>query len=122
MNCIICYEDFSKKNQFNKKYCKCNYNIHLECFYLVKIKNKYLCPICRIKDNLKKISIYSIFNERNLLIDKLNNLLIYLVSCGFIGFLLALFLSLVVTIFYILPKFFYLIIYEKIDKLIYLHY
>lgn len=115
MNCIICYEDFSEKNQLIKKHCKCNYEIHLECFNLVKEKNKYLCPICRIKDNNIKINIYSIFNETNIFIDNLNHLLIYLVGCGFFGFIMALLLSLIVTMFYILPKFFYLIIYEKIN-------
>ena len=116
MSCIICYENFSDNPIYQSKYCKCNYDIHLECFNIMRKKNKYLCPICRIKDNTNNISLYEIFNERTDFLNILNQLLLFLVGCGFFGFILALALSLIVTIIYIIPKFIILYTNERYTR------
>ncbi len=74
--CIICFED-SNKNIIKCYYCKnCMDN---DCYKLYKYHNKYdiliKCPICKlyidihINNIIKKISDFSVFFVKNLLIE-----------------------------------------------------
>lgn len=59
MRCLICLEDIDK-NPFVSKNCKCKVYYHKECFeYFLKNSN-FICPICRIKENILEKSFFNL--------------------------------------------------------------
>lgn len=58
-NCIICYDYININNKKNNIILKCGHNYHKHCiieWFEYNIPN-YLCPICKKKQNLKRIKI-----------------------------------------------------------------
>ena len=51
LDCIIC---LTKTRQKSLSKCKCQYNIHRNCYKKFLENSKFICPICRKQQKKKK--------------------------------------------------------------------
>lgn len=122
MRCIICLDDTynydSPLHLHTRKTCGCLYNIHEQCFSQLLPGQKYSCLICR--NHFRKNSTFQTIasDNNNLLIYYTNQFILYIMrEPNILTFILALLLSFIITIIYIIPALLAITIYEKITTI-----
>ena len=96
-NCLICFEELND-NIIYPLYCNCKIKLHIDCEKKMR-ENNFFCPICRIK------IIQTIELNNNIVQPSISWYCFYLFNKypNIATFVICLFLSLVITVIYIIP-------------------
>ena len=103
--CSVCFEE--DLNLINPIYCSCKIFLHKQCFKKC-LNFNIKCPICRTKNIIQNNIINNIINNQlnnNFILNFANKIFkIFANHPNIFTFLLYFITSIIISIFYILPK------------------
>ena len=120
-NCAICFDELTCENKFRSAFCTCKLFYHQTCYREMVKQNNIFCGYCRNQPFERKINLLNARNnninaDEEIVLRWFNQVFdLFVGNPSFTTFFVMMFLSLILTLFYVLPKLVYITVQHYFD-------